>query len=480
MRTLSRWIITLLLASSIAGSLASAHSHTDQARPGPSVGLELVGQYNNGAVGAAVEVDRNIAYLAADSGGLHLVDVGNPAAPIQFSRTTDPRLTNTRDVVRVGTTLYLAEGNEGVVVVDASTPSVLNVIKVVQLPSFARSIALSGGQVYVGEEGGLSAVSAAGANSALSGRVEVSYDGPDVAVEGGTAFVTTFSNDSLALLDVRNPSRPAGIRGTPVTKPTSVRVRDGIAYVGTVTGLQLINVTSVLNPVNLGSVNVGDEVNDLDFCSGSLAVIATNGSVKVVNISNTAQPVVLASLDTAGRARGVRCQGDLVFAAVDTAGMQILRLRQDLLPTSTTIQATGGVLATYDNSLSVTFPNGSVNEATRIADTGQTAPTQGLGAGRRAVQSFTLTAAAVDDGAPVTQFGANYTLRIDYTDAELAALNLTESTLQVIFWNGTAWVNVPTQRDATSNRVTATANHFTEFALVGTGPNRVYLPFVRR
>ena len=88
-------------------------------------------------------------------------------------------------------------------------------------------------------------------------------------------------------------------------------------------------------------------------------------------------------------------------------------------------------------------------------------------------------------GQPVIQFALPYTLVISYTDEELAALGLSEDSLNVAFWNGSAWVDVlpcaGCSVDTVNNRITVVLDHFTEFALVGTAAEtKVFLPLVRR
>jgi hypothetical protein len=67
---------------------------------------------------------------------------------------------------------------------------------------------------------------------------------------------------------------------------------------------------------------------------------------------------------------------------------------------------------------------------------------------------------------------------VDYTDAEKGAA--IESTLGLYSWDGSQWVREPTSSvDAVANRLTATPDHMTPFAVLGE-TKRVYLPIVMR
>lgn len=77
---------------------------------------------------------------------------------------------------------------------------------------------------------------------------------------------------------------------------------------------------------------------------------------------------------------------------------------------------------------------------------------------------------------PVTSFDKPYT--ISYMDAEKGAA--IESTLTLYWWDGGQWVLEPTSRvDAAENRLTATPDHMTLFAVLGE-TKRVYLLSVMR
>jgi len=67
----------------------------------------------------------------------------------------------------------------------------------------------------------------------------------------------------------------------------------------------------------------------------------------------------------------------------------------------------------------------------------------------------------------VTTFNQNITLTFTYTDAQIAGLN--ESSLTIYYWNTatSAWTALATTINAAMNTLTATTNHFTDFAILG-------------
>ncbi len=154
----------------------------------------------------------------------------------------------------------------------------------------------------------------------------------------------------------------------------------------------------------------------------------------------------------------------------------------DLLATHTTVSSQGGEVRSLDGQTSLTFPAGSVAGDTNVELRSLATPTQTVGS-RHALRSFTLTASD-GAGAPVTQFAQPYSLVVNYTDAELAALGLSESSLNLAFWDGSAWTNLlpcaGCSVDTVNNTVTVKLNHFTEFAMLGAVEYKSYLPLVWR
>lgn len=146
-------------------------------------------------------------------------------------------------------------------------------------------------------------------------------------------------------------------------------------------------------------------------------------------------------------------------------------------PTQVTVgPSSGGSLTSADGSTAVILPAGAVTTDTVVTYTPtQPAATAGLVG---IAHFFDLTAVISGTTTPVTTFQLPYTITVDYTDAEKGAA--IESTLGLYWWNGNQWLQEPTNRlDAANNRLTATPDHMTLFAVLGE-TTRVYLPLLLR
>jgi ligand-binding sensor domain-containing protein len=146
-------------------------------------------------------------------------------------------------------------------------------------------------------------------------------------------------------------------------------------------------------------------------------------------------------------------------------------------PTQTLVTpGSGGKLTSADGSTTVEFPAGAVAQDTLVTLTpmqpSASAPLVGIG------HFFDLSAAAARAMAPAVDFAKPYTLTVHYTDEDRATA--IEDTLGLYWWDGGQWLPEGTSSvDPGTNRVTATPDHMTLFAVLGE-TNRVYLPLVMR
>ena len=129
----------------------------------------------------------------------------------------------------------------------------------------------------------------------------------------------------------------------------------------------------------------------------------------------------------------------------------------------------------------LTFPPGAVTQTvTIVVAPAITQPTTGdfqvLG------KVFTINA-MTSDGSPVTHFTKPFTLVVTYTDDEVQGID--EERLTLHYWHEgeQRWIAIPTTVDAANNRLTATLDHLTTFAVLQgqvNTPAQIFLPLVQR
>lgn len=196
------------------------------------------------------------AYVAAGSAVLRVVDVSNPASPVEVSIYDKPGYTqHTQAIVVADGYAYIAKGDDGLLIMDISNPASPVEVGSYDAPNYyVRDVMLVGDYVHFATSRGLHILDI----SDPTAPVEVgTYDVPSyvegVRLAGDYAYIITDSAD-LRIVDVSDPTTPTevGTYGTPVSA-------QGIAVVGHYTyvadeynGLRVVDASNPARPVEVG------------------------------------------------------------------------------------------------------------------------------------------------------------------------------------------------------------------------------------
>lgn len=107
----------------------------------------LIGRWANGSC-QAVDVSGNIAYFS-NGGYLEVVDISDPANPIELGKVLTPAVVN--GVAVSGSYAYVADGGGGLRIIDVSTPSSPFEVGFFDTGGEAMSVAVSGSYAYVAD-----------------------------------------------------------------------------------------------------------------------------------------------------------------------------------------------------------------------------------------------------------------------------------------------------------------------------------------
>jgi len=272
-----------------------------------------------------VEVEGGLAYVAVRGfpGWLHslrVFDVSNPAAPAELG-ALHITLGPVNDVEIVGGLAYVASG--GIRVIDVSNPAAPVELNALATPCCAEDIEVAGGLAYVlGDDLRLIDV------SNLEFPLEVSLTdilgyATNLEVLDGLAYVV---GDALRVIDVSNPAAPVQLGSIDLPDLASdVEVVDELAYV-VGDALRVIDVSNPAGPVELGAIDLPHLAIDVEVAEG-LAYVAVQGTsypppggftgLRVIDVSNPAAPVELGALDTPGDGGNVEVAGWLAYLMDD-------------------------------------------------------------------------------------------------------------------------------------------------------------------
>ena len=250
---------------------------------------------------------------------------------------------NALGVTISGNTAFVACGGYekwcGLQIIDVSDLKNPAIIGSVDTPDYAKEVAVSGNTAFVAAwSNGLQIIDVSKPESpVIIGSADVPYAN-GIAVSGNTVFVVCGGYrqwNGLQIIDVSNPKNPVIIgnvgereeptiiitRGTP-SGPREVAVSGDTAFVADDTGLQIIDVSDLKNPVVTGKVYI-NAAKGISVSESTVFVAGDN--LRITDMSDPKNPSTIGAADTPGtaRARDVMVSGDTAFVA-DDSGLQII------------------------------------------------------------------------------------------------------------------------------------------------------------
>jgi len=301
--------------------------------------LHSVGHLFLPGVVTDVAVQGTTACVANGTDGLLIVDVSDPALSAIVGQVDTPG--QGLRVAARGGYAYLADGTAGLQVIDISQPASPAVIGHTDTPGSALDVVVSGDHAYVADgSGGLQIVDIA---NPVAPEITGSADTPGLArrlaVFGGHAYVGVGAG-SLHVVDVRDPTSPTMVASLPAPEGVGgscvgVAVSGGKVYVLNQPGswggfsvslLWVLDVTDPAAPSTIGSdlLSFGSAT-DIAVSDGYAYItrvpteFGTHGWLQVVDVTNPSALAVVTTIPTRYFAVGVALAGSAAYI-VEVAG----------------------------------------------------------------------------------------------------------------------------------------------------------------
>ena len=287
------------LASFVAGGAILA-SHFDLHGADPV----LVGEWPGYARGQAqaLVVAGNYAYVAAHSGGLHIID---------FSDVSNPKRVGGYDkdgfyarAVAVSTHYAYVVG----FLLDEVSQTSPGVLQIVDISNRAKPFPLA-------------------THDVVGHAVGVAISGNYAYVVGGLwDEVAQTNRGGLQIIDISNPANPRQVSGYDTGGSSSVSVSGGNAYITDNDGLQVFNISNPLSPQPVGRCSLRGQPYSVTV-SGDFAYIAASphwdsvnrvyvgGGLQVIDMSVPASPRWVGEYDADAEASSVSVSGNYAYLA---------------------------------------------------------------------------------------------------------------------------------------------------------------------
>lgn len=283
--------------------------------PGVLTTLPLDGQ----PYGVAVRGDH--ALVACSDDGLRAVDLSSPGTPVEVGAWLTGR---SAGAVEVSEGLAFVTTWDRPSVVDIGDPE--RPLWIGELPTSTLGEWISAGPV--GDRRVATVIDAADNFLVFDVTDPAAVTEIGQMAMGGNAISATVVDDH-ALVVGTNLSTSLGLRVIALSGPSapqqvdalsnvghtfSVTAVDGMAYIGRVDGLQLVDISTVTSPVAMGFVPMGDFAYDVASDGHHAFVAASTEGLRVVDVSDPAAPVEIASIPTpSGESWSVELFGTVLF-----------------------------------------------------------------------------------------------------------------------------------------------------------------------
>ena len=298
-----------------------------------------------------LSADGNTAYVAEGTDGLQIIDVTNPVAAVVTNSVNTSGFASSVTLSPDGNTAYVAT-DAGLDIVDLiNGPSVINTVARVGQPS-GMTISPDGNTVYVADAGGLSSVGVFDVSDPGTAQVLTTLDltdseGNDVDVydvtlspDGDTAYIMAV--DALHIFDVSDPAAVSEL-STLVDPISTAGVGLSLSSDGNTVyaiwgdgSLRIIDVSEPALPSELNAVGVEGAGAVAISSDGDMAYVTGSGDrLSIINVSNPLTAAVTSTVNTSEGPDAVTLSNDGNTAYVTTgAGLDIIDSSGSILGTT--------------------------------------------------------------------------------------------------------------------------------------------------
>lgn len=278
-----------------------------------------------------VDVNGNLAVVAAGSAGLQLVDVTDRTRPAIVGSLALPG--NANDVKLLGTIAYVAAGSAGVHIIDVSNPLAPARLGTLRTAGNALDIAVRGTTLYVADTSNLLLADVTNPASPslistlpLNGTIQ----GVDVDTQRNLAVVTAGTN-GIYVVDISNPSAPAVLGTASTSDARDVAIRGNFAFVAdfnnSTNSVDISLPSAPFVASHITDPRLGGFLQDI-VLSGQFALAAATefvNGIPITDISNPTSLIARTILNLPQRDNGMGIAADGTFVYLVTEHTSLVK-----------------------------------------------------------------------------------------------------------------------------------------------------------
>ena len=285
---------------------------------------QVVGSVALPGIVKGVALYGECAFVACDMDGLRVVDVSDPAHPTEVAH-----LDMTARSVTVHTWYaYVACGTDGLTIVNIGTPTAPVVEGHLALPGYSSQVAVMVNYAYVaaGTSGMRRVDITDKANPLESGYYNIGgYNHLGVAASGQYVYAATMGGGLKIILS--QPGSISLVKDYAAGQSfTGVACSAGVVYATTYFSLRLIDVSDPANPFDISEISLAPGPQRVALYGDYAYVAALHGGVRVISVADTASPEEVGSFDPPGGALGAVSHGNHIYVASAGAGVRVMEV----------------------------------------------------------------------------------------------------------------------------------------------------------
>ncbi|MBK8904573.1 MAG: hypothetical protein IPM53_25570 [Anaerolineaceae bacterium] len=283
----------------------------------------------------SVEIVGHFAFVTGGGGGLQIIDVTNPETPIKivdYGRWQDPSL----GVIVKENIAYVIGEDGRLRLFDVSDPGSPTDLGKYEMVGSAEDITIVEKIVYIADGGGgLRLIDVSDPTAPVEvGFFDTLGSAEEIAVNGNIVYITdggsfpgfVAGGGGIRLIDISDPVAVAEIGYFDTSHMArDIEVVEDIAYVADWgVDLRLVDVSDPANPTQLGSFdNVVHLANDLAVV-GNVVYIAGGGGLRLVDVSNPQSPSEMDFVSPShGEPYTISFANDTAYL-IDTLGLHLI------------------------------------------------------------------------------------------------------------------------------------------------------------
>jgi hypothetical protein len=332
--------LVLIILASLMVSIVTwgsiAHAKPDDSPQSDPQELVVAGQY--GGYADAIFWNNDTTYVGIGP-SLNIFDTTAPTTPTLLGRSL-PLPGLVRDISVISTTAYVAVGTGGLSVLDVTDP--VAPVKITQ---------------YIPEDGTSTNSLRNNPGEPAPLNPSACYDPGDVAYQvhaKGTQIFVAYGYLGLRILDMSDPSNPVEYGNLELyegLETMAVYAKGRYAYVLDVDyeyGGSVLRVVDVSNPASPIVVGIKDRLASAEgvYAEGDYVYVAASDGLTILNVKDPTNPKIAGKTKTPGYARRVMVVDSLAFVADRHGGLRIIDVSDPATPKE--IGSYGNDYSVYD------------------------------------------------------------------------------------------------------------------------------------